>query len=261
MRFALVVGWFVILYWQEERHPLRRRVERRIPRLVRNGTVAGVTAAALHFVEPLITRLAHTVGQQCWGIAPRLPCPSWMRNTVALLLMDYTLYVWHVLTHRVPFLWRLHLVHHVDPDLDVSTAVRFHVTEMLVSVLWRAAQVVLIGVTPGCLKAWQTITMLSVAFHHSNLRLSPAVERVLVRWIVTPRMHGIHHSTVPEETNSNWSSGLTLWDWLHGTLRLNIPQGAITIGAAGYRDPDGMMALLMLPFNDAKDAEASHKNT
>ncbi|HSC57422.1 MAG TPA: sterol desaturase family protein [Nitrospira sp.] len=177
MRFTLVVGWFLILFWQEERRPLRRRVERRVPRLVRNGIVAGTTAAALHFVEPLVMRLTSTAARQRWGIVPKLRCASWMRNTVTLLLMDYTLYIWHVLTHRVPILWRMHLVHHLDPDLDVSTAIRFHVAELLVSVVWRAAQIVFIGVTPACLKVWQTITMLSVAFHHSNVRLSPAFER------------------------------------------------------------------------------------
>jgi sterol desaturase/sphingolipid hydroxylase (fatty acid hydroxylase superfamily) len=100
------------------------------------------------------------------------------------------------------------------------------------------------------LSVWQTGLILSVLFHHSNVRLPIAVERKLNRLFVTPRMHGIHHSTVKEETNSNWSSGLTIWDWLHGTLRLNVPQDKITIGVPAYRDPREveLKDVLKIPF-------------
>src|SRR3546814_2584537 len=107
--------------------------------------------------------------------------------------MYYTLYVWHLLLHRVPLLWRCHVAHHVDLDLDASTALRFHFAELALSVPWRAAQIVLIGVSPRALSVWQTALLLSVLFHHSNARLPPAMERRLNRLIVTPRMHGIHH--------------------------------------------------------------------
>ena len=150
--------------------------------------------------------------------------------------MDYTLYVWHVLTHRVPFLWRFHVVHHVDLDLDASTALRFHFAEIVISIGWRIGQVVLIGVPPLALSAWQTATLVSIMFHHANVRLPIAAERRLNRFVVTPRMHGIHHSIVREETDSNWSSGLTLWDRLHGTLRLDVSQDEVTIEVPAYRD-------------------------
>src|SRR5207249_6219037 len=164
--------------------------------------------------------------------------------------MDYTLYGWHVLTHRVPFLWRFHVVHHVDLDLDASTALRFHFAEIVISIGWRIAQVVLIGVPPLALSAWQTATLVSIMFHHSNARLPIALERRLNRLIVTPRMHGIHHSTVREETDSNWSSGLTLWDKLHGTLRLNVPQHEVRIGVPAYGEPSrvALRQLLLMPF-------------
>jgi len=97
---------------------------------------------------------------------------------------------------------------------------------------------------------WQTFLMVSVVFHHSNIRLPIAIERKLNCIFVTPRMHGIHHSMVKEETNSNWSSGLTIWDWLHGTLRLNVPQNKITIGVPAYLDPNDveLQDVLKLPF-------------
>lgn len=167
-----------------------------------------------------------------------------------MLLMDYTLYVWHILTHHVPGLWRYHAVHHIDLDLDASTAVRFHFGELTLSTPWRVAQIVVIGASPLALSIWQTGLLMSILFHHSNVELSPAIERRLNRFLVTPRMHGIHHSDVRGETDSNWSSGLTLWDWLHGTLKLNVPQHEITIGVPAFRDPDAVTLPKMvgLPF-------------
>src|SRR5205823_9528557 len=122
--------------------------------------------------------------------------------------------------------------------------------EMVVSVPWRAAQVALLGVSPQALRAWQMLTLIEVMFHHSNVELPIEVERWLSRFIVTPRLHGIHHSIVPEETDSNWSSGLTVWDWLHGTLRLNVPQDRITIGVPAYRVPEevSLVEVLKMPF-------------
>jgi sterol desaturase/sphingolipid hydroxylase (fatty acid hydroxylase superfamily) len=174
----------------------------------------------------------------------------WLEVPLALLLLDYTLYVWHVLTHRVPVLWRFHAVHHIDLDLDASTAVRFHFGELTVSAPWRVAQVLLIGASPLTLSLWQTGLLMSILFHHSNVQLPISVERRIGRVFVTPRMHGIHHSQVRDETDSNWSSGLTLWDWLHGTLRLNVPQRAITIGVPAFQDPaDVTLAkMIALPF-------------
>jgi sterol desaturase/sphingolipid hydroxylase (fatty acid hydroxylase superfamily) len=223
-------------------------MRRRVPR---NLGVAALSAATVQLVEmPLVRPLAGLVETNRLGVVPALRLPRWLDVALAVLLMDYTLYVWHVLTHRVPFLWRLHLVHHVDRDLDVSTALRFHCAEILVSVPWRAAQVTAIGVRPRALAAWQTLLMLSILFHHSNVRLPLALERRLMRLIVTPRMHGIHHSAVEDETNSNWSSGLTLWDRLHGTLRLDVPQNAITIGVPAYTTAEDVTLprIVALPF-------------
>src|SRR5205807_5206629 len=134
--------------------------------------------------------------------------------------------------------------------LDASTALRFHFAEMFASIPWRAGQVVLIGLTPFSFSVWQCVFLLSILFHHSNVELPISWERRLNRFIVTPRMHGIHHSIVERETNSNWSSGLTLWDWLHGTLRLNVPQGEITIGVPAFLEPKAVTLprILAIPF-------------
>jgi sterol desaturase/sphingolipid hydroxylase (fatty acid hydroxylase superfamily) len=223
----------------------------------RNLAVAGLSAAAVQLAEkPVVAPLARLVERQRWGLVNRLGLPAWLEVPLAVALLDYTLYLWHMLVHRVPFLWRFHLVHHVGLDLDASTALRFHFGEMVVSVPWRAAQVAGIGASPLALSLWQTLTLAEVLFHHSNVELPVGVERRLCRLVVTPRMHGIHHSIVPEETNSNWSSGLALWDWLHGTLRLNVPQEAIVIGVPAYRDPSEvtLLKILVMPFEEQRDS-------
>ncbi len=246
---VLLVGLGVV--WLERRRALRRRREPVIRHTARNLAMAGLAAATAHLVEaPVVLPLAQRVERQRRGLVQRLDAPGWLRDLIAIVLLDYTLYLWHILVHRVPLLWRLHLVHHLDLDLDASTGVRFHFAEIAMSVPWRAAQVRLIGASPRALTTWQSLTLASVLFHHSNARLPLAWEQACARVVVTPRMHGIHHSIVRRESDANFSSGLALWDWLHGTIRLNVPQADIDIGVAAYRDPDevGLAAALALPF-------------
>lgn len=248
---SLVVGVFGLLWVLERRRPLRRGVELKPNRTRRNLAIAGLGAAALQLIErPLIQPLTALVEKRKWGLLKRLNLPKSLELTLAVVLMDYTLYLWHVLMHRVPALWRFHVVHHVDLDLDTSTALRFHPGELAIATGWRVGQVALIGISPLSLSVWQTFLLVSVLFHHSNLRLPVEVERHLNHIFVTPRMHGIHHSIVKEETNSNWSSGLTIWDWLHGTLRLNVSQDEITVGVPAYRALEDveLVPALKMPF-------------
>lgn len=248
---ALVLGAFGALVWLERRRPLRAERESKLVRSARNLAVAAAGAAALQLTEaPLAERLTALVERRRWGLLKLVRLPAWLEVTAGVVLLDYTLYLWHVLTHKVPHLWRFHVVHHLDLDLDATTALRFHFAELVISVPWRAAQILVLGVSPLALSVWQTLLMLSILFHHSNARLPVELERRLNLLVVTPRMHGIHHSAVREETNSNWSSGLTVWDRLHGTLRLDVPQDEIDIGVPAYRDPHevGLTAILALPF-------------
>jgi sterol desaturase/sphingolipid hydroxylase (fatty acid hydroxylase superfamily) len=257
VKALLGVGVFGALVWFERRQPLRPgQTESKLVRTARNLAVGAFSAAVIQFVEqPLVQPLARMVERRKWGLLKRVSMPARLEFLLALALLDYTLYIWHMLSHRVPFLWRFHAVHHVDLDLDASTGVRFHFGEVGISVLWRAGQVAAIGVSPGALGAWEAVLMGCIMFHHSNVRLPVALERQLCRFIVTPRMHGIHHSIVPEELNSNWSSGLTLWDWLHGTLRLNVPQEEVTIGVAAIRETRdvGLAKMLKMPFEEQRD--------
>ena len=169
---------------------------------------------------------------------------------IAIVMLDYTLWVWHFASHRVSFLWRFHLVHHVDRDLDSSTALRFHFGEHALSIVYRAAQITLIGTSAEALWMWQLILFTSILFHHANVRLQAGVERWLVRIIVTPRMHTIHHSTQLSETDSNWSSLLSVWDYLHRTILLSVPQEDITVGVPAYQGARDVTIgrILLMPF-------------
>jgi sterol desaturase/sphingolipid hydroxylase (fatty acid hydroxylase superfamily) len=253
----LMISAFALLAWGEHRRRLRPRVEPQLRRVARNAALAGLSVVSAQVaIAPMANRLTRFVDETRWGLAPRLHLPLWLEALVAVIVMDYTFYLWHIALHRVPFLWRIHAAHHVDLDLDVSTALRFHFGEVLASAPLVAAQIAVIGLRPPVFMAWQAWFGLCVMFHHSDVELPIAWERRLNRLLVTPRMHGIHHSIVPEETNSNWSSGLTIWDAVHGTLRLNVPQAGITIGVPAYRTPDDVTfwRIVRMPFARQPDS-------
>lgn len=218
-RIARSLPWLlpVSLLLAERRWPLRPAD--RDPRRLRTNAVFGVLAALTEGLldAPLARWTARRSERRRWGLS-RLPSSPW-RTVAGLLWLDWTLYLWHRESHRRPGLWRLHLPHHLDPAMDVTTAWRFHVAELLASLPFRVAQVGSVGVPEDAVQLWQRLLVLSISFHHSNLRMPDAVERLLSLLVMTPRLHGIHHSVHRELRDSNWSSGLTLWDRLHRTYR------------------------------------------
>jgi sterol desaturase/sphingolipid hydroxylase (fatty acid hydroxylase superfamily) len=248
---ALIFGAAAGLMLLERKRPLRRPTQPENARDLRNLVIAAAAGATVRLLEnTTVAPLAEYAARRRWGLLNRMTLPRWLRVPLGLALMDYTLYFWHVLNHKVPFLWRFHRAHHADLDLSATTALRFHFGELVLSVPWRALQVLAVGVNARELKLWQQATILSILFHHANLRLPPALDRAIAALVMTPRLHGIHHSTRDDERNSNWSSGSTLWDRLHGTLRADVPQRAITIGVPDLRDPAALTLgkSLALPF-------------
>jgi sterol desaturase/sphingolipid hydroxylase (fatty acid hydroxylase superfamily) len=245
----VIVGGAMLL--AERVAPLRRTVESKLRRVVRNLSTGGVSLALMSLVQaPLLQPVAAWIVRDRVGLLQLVRWPAWLETLMAILLLDYTLWWWHWANHRVGFFWRFHLVHHVDRDLDASTALRFHFGELALSIPVRATQMILIGVDPRTLWLWQTILFASILFHHANVRLPLRVERLLARLIVTPRMHGIHHSNRLDQTNTNWSSLLSWWDYLHGTILLDVPQEEITIGVPAYAAPSDVTIgkILLLPF-------------
>jgi sterol desaturase/sphingolipid hydroxylase (fatty acid hydroxylase superfamily) len=248
--FLAVSGSVLLL---ERKRRARAYVERPAIHTGRNLVVAGLAAATVHVLEaPVVVPLACLVARRRWGVVWMLREPSWLRDLAAIVLLDYTLYIWHILVHRVAWLWRFHLVHHVDLDLDASTGLRFHAGEIAASVPWRAAQVLAIGVTPRALTLWQSLTLASVLFHHSNARLSGRSERILSWIVATPKMHAIHHSIDPVQLQSNFSSGLAIWDHIHGTARFDADPRDVTVGVVGHLAPRdvALVSVLKLPFSD-----------
>lgn len=253
---GIIVAAFVTLTGLELRRALRREREPKVRRVARNLAIAAIGGVVTALVEqPVVAALAPYARSSNWGLVNAFPLPALVRTTAAILLLDYTLYIWHVLTHKVPLLWRFHLPHHIDLDCDASTAIRFHFGELLLSVPFRALQIALIGASVRDYSLWQTLLFVSILFHHSNVELSPEWDRRLSRIIVTPRMHGIHHDAMLEHADSNWSSGLSVWDRLHGTLQLGVPQQEVIIGVPAYQDPHDVTIehVLAMPFTDRRD--------
>lgn len=252
----VIFGVFSLMLLGERLRPLRARLEPKLRHTIRNLSTGGVSLAVLTLLQaPLLVPAATWAERHTFGIVRWLHLESPWNVIVAIILLDYTLWWWHWASHVVPVLWRFHLVHHIDLDLDSSTALRFHFGELTLSVFYRALQIIVIGATPFSVWLWQTILFASILFHHGNLRLPRKFEAMLVRVLVTPRMHGIHHSDLREETNSNWSSLLSIWDFLHGTLRLDVRDETIRIGVPAYhtRADVSFARVQALPFIAQRD--------
>lgn len=229
---------FLLFLGLERRMPLRSRKHALLPRLLVNLSVAGLaflTAALL--IRPVVASLVDRAGSDSFGVLHIVAFSPAVQFVVGFLLMDLSFYYWHVANHRLPFLWRFHNVHHFDPELDVATAVRFHFGEVAFSAVFRVVQITAIGPSAWTYVIYELVFHANTLFHHSNLRLPITLERVLNWVFVTPRMHGIHHSQVRDETNSNYSVVFSWWDRLHGSIGLDIPQSAIVIGVPGYSQP------------------------
>jgi sterol desaturase/sphingolipid hydroxylase (fatty acid hydroxylase superfamily) len=223
--------------------------------LINAGVSALAFTTAMLLVRPTALSVLQWASHKPFGLLHVLPMPPTIQFIVSFLLMDLTFYWWHVANHRLSLLWRFHNVHHIDPDLDVSTALRFHFVEVALSAGFRVLQVSAIGPSTAMFVTYEFVFQANTLFHHSNVRLPIRLERLLNLLLVTPRMHGIHHSQVRDETNSNYSVVFSWWDRLHRTLSLNTPQSALVIGVPGYSDPSDnrFWRDLLLPFQRQRD--------
>ncbi|MBE7174353.1 MAG: sterol desaturase family protein [Williamsia sp.] len=247
----ILVGLFSLLFLLEMVSQLRRRTQPKIKRIVLNFILSLPAFALLRLL--LIPAMVWLAGKnESWhaGLNYLYKAPAWVEGALAFILLDYTNYLWHILNHKWSLLWRFHLVHHIDLDLDVTTALRFHFGEIIGSVFFRGAAVLLTGASPLVVLVYEIVFEAATQFHHSNICLPLQLEQALSKLIVTPRMHGIHHSVFRNETDSNFSVIFSGWDRLHKTFRLHIPQHPITIGVPSYQNPQELTIgyLLKLPF-------------
>ncbi|MEC4814583.1 MAG: sterol desaturase family protein [Scytonema sp. PMC 1069.18] len=262
--YAIVSVIFVILFLLERIFPLRFQKDSLAKRLFINSCVTGLAFAANAVIlEPTAKFMVQWTNHQSFGLVHILALPATIKSIIAFLLMDLTYYYWHRANHRFSFLWRLHNVHHIDPDLDISTGFRFHFVEIVLSAGLRVVQIALTGISVGTYVLYELVYQANTLFHHSNIRLPIGVERLLNIILVTPRMHGIHHSQVQDETNSNYSVIFPWWDRLHQTLRLNVPQSDIEIGVPAYTLPEDnkLQNIFTMPFQKQRDYWRKSDNT
>jgi sterol desaturase/sphingolipid hydroxylase (fatty acid hydroxylase superfamily) len=245
---AAIVIMLLFLQW---RFPLRRQHFAVLRRLVRNYAVSLPGFVIVRFaLLPIPFAIAAWAESRQVGLMNWLRVPEWIAAIAGFVLLDYTYWWWHRANHIIPFFWRFHNVHHTDLDMDVTTAARFHFGEIFFSIAFLSLVVLVFGISPVTFIAFFVVFEGAVSFHHSNWRLPIELERILNRIVVTPRMHGIHHSIVERETNSNWGTIFCWWDRLHRTLRRDVAQDEITIGVAAYRDERELTfaKLWALPF-------------
>jgi sterol desaturase/sphingolipid hydroxylase (fatty acid hydroxylase superfamily) len=246
----------------EARAPLRTATGSKAVRAARNAAIAaGASLTTVALERPVVGAVARWALRRRFGLLQRVRLPRPLETALAVLVLDYALYGWHVVTHRAPFLWRFHRVHHADVDLDVTTAARFHFGEMALSVPARAAVIAAFGIPPRAFALWQHLLVLSILFHHANVRLPRPVEAALSWIVMTPRLHGLHHARDDALQRTNLSSGLVLWDVLHGTRRSDLPQRPIGVPSLAGDLPLGRILALPFRADDARGptAQPAHR--
>jgi sterol desaturase/sphingolipid hydroxylase (fatty acid hydroxylase superfamily) len=239
IRLSAFIACFTLLVFAERLAPRRHRAIALRERWGGNLGLVVVDTVLLRTVPPMITAvgvaaLAHARG---WGVLGALvSLPTWLDVVLSVVVLDLALYLQHRLFHAVPALWRLHRVHHTDPELDVTTGVRFHPIEMLLSVGFKAGVVVVLGPPVVAVVLFEVLLNAGSLFSHANLRLPVTVDRLLRAVLVTPDMHRVHHSADPTETNTNFGFTLSWWDRLLGTYRGQPKSGhdAMAIGVEGF---------------------------
>ncbi|QIE46669.1 sterol desaturase family protein [Pseudohalocynthiibacter aestuariivivens] len=255
IRLGIFLGLFALFATLEAHAPRRSRTQPRSTRWVTNWGITilnTLTLRALAFGLPLLAVGAavdaHTQG---WGLMNTIHLPGWLAVILTVLIFDFAIWAQHLITHKVPILWRLHRVHHADRDIDVTTAIRFHPVEIALSMLLKIGLVYLLGPPAIGVIAFEIILNGTAMFNHANLRLPLWLDTLLRYVLVTPDMHRVHHSDIRAEHDSNYGFALSIWDRMFGTY---IPQPAaghdgMTIGLQWQDDrPSKLGWSLWLPF-------------
>jgi sterol desaturase/sphingolipid hydroxylase (fatty acid hydroxylase superfamily) len=252
VRLAGFIGVLTVMaLWEAiaPRRPLRRGRRRWLTNL-------GLSATGTLLIRSTLPVLA--VGTALWaeargiGLFNRLDAPLLVSLPLSILMLDIAIYAQHIVFHRVGLLWRLHKVHHADPDIDVTTGVRFHPFEIVISMLIKMSAVAALGAPALAVLVFEILLNGTTMFNHANARLGETADRILRLFIVTPDMHRVHHSVERDEHESNFGFNLSVWDRLFGTYRAE-PRGGQTgmhIGLGEYDGPEPARLLwsLGLPF-------------
>lgn len=229
--------------------PRRRQEVPRVLRWSNNMSLVVIDTVILRLSFPILAvGLATLAHENNWGLFNTITIAPWLAIIISIIILDLTIYLQHVLFHAVPGLWRLHRLHHADVEFDVTTALRFHPVEIILSMLIKFAVVGALGAPAVSVLLFEIILNAAAMFNHSNIRIPLAVDRILRLLLVTPDMHRIHHSTNPTETNSNYGFSVPWWDRLLGTYRAQPINGhtKMEIGIEQFRTPRDMRIDRML---------------
>lgn len=262
IRLAAFIGVFVVMATWEAAAPRRLRLHTRLLRWSANLGLVAFNTLLLRLLFPFAgVAFAALAAQRGWGLLNNLELPGWLALVLAVAAMDFAIWLQHVMVHAVPVLWRLHQVHHADPDYDVTTGARFHPLEILLSMAIKFAVIAVLGAPPAAVLVFEVLLNATAMFNHANVRLPAALDPALRLLLVTPDMHRVHHSTDHVEANSNFGFNLSLWDRLFGTYRpqSRLPQESMPIGVTGLTgDPRcvSLPGMLAIPFTNDGDGYA-----
>jgi sterol desaturase/sphingolipid hydroxylase (fatty acid hydroxylase superfamily) len=238
VRIASFLGVLLVMAAWEVAVPRRRREIPRAIRWTNNLGIVLLDTLILRLTFPVLAvPLALTAEARGWGLLNVLEVRPWIAFVVSIVALDFVIYVQHVIFHSIPALWRLHRMHHADIEFDVSTGLRFHPIEIVLSMVLKLAAVLALGPPAVAVLAFEVLLNASSMFNHGNVRLPLGIDRAL-RWaVVTPDMHRVHHSVLPVETNSNFGFLLSWWDRALGTYRPQPRDGheGMTIGLGQFR--------------------------
>jgi sterol desaturase/sphingolipid hydroxylase (fatty acid hydroxylase superfamily) len=240
LRLSVFLGVLAIMALWELLAPRRRRDIPRVIRWSNNLALVVIDTIVLRLTFPILAvGLAIMAQERSWGLFNIVEAPVWFAVVASVIILDLVIYLQHVMFHAVPALWRLHRMHHTDLDFDVTTGLRFHPIEIVLSMGIKLAMVLVLGPPAVAVLIFEVLLNATAMFNHSNVRLPLVVDRVLRLVMVTPDMHRVHHSILPEETNSNFGFNLPWWDKLLGTYKAQPAAGhdAMTIGIEQFRTP------------------------
>lgn len=254
IRLAFFLGVFAAVALWEVAAPRRALTVSKALRWTSNLGLVALNTVLPRLLFPLAAvGVAAFAAENGWGLLNHFQVPFLLAVPLAVVAMDFVIWLQHVMVHAVPALWRLHRVHHADLDYDLTTGARFHPLEILLSMLIKFATIVVLGPPVVAVVIFEVLLNATAMFNHGNIRLPAALDRVLRWFVVTPDMHRVHHSVEDDECNSNFGFNLPWWDRLFGTYREQ-PRGGhlgMTIGIHGHGDPrevDRLDGMLMLPF-------------
>jgi sterol desaturase/sphingolipid hydroxylase (fatty acid hydroxylase superfamily) len=253
IRFSFFLGILIVMAIWELLAPRRPLTTLKPTRWYSNLGFAFIDTLALRLLLPVqAVGVALYIGKHGWGILNNVTLPGWAGIGLGILGLDLVIYLQHAMFHAIPAFWRLHMVHHTDMDFDVTTGVRFHPFEILLSMGIKMAVIVLLGISALAVLIFEVLLNATAMFNHGNVRLPFGIDRVLRLLVVTPEMHRVHHSIVRRETNSNFGFNLPWWDRLMGTYRAQPAAGheGMTIGLENFREAGDLTLprLLILPF-------------